>query len=267
MHTGKKIRMKSIFRDDGRTVIVALDHGGIAGPLPGIENPAQTIKEAIEGGADAILTTRGFVQRSEEVWRRDTGIIMRLSGGFTVLRGRFEEELISTVEAALRFGACGVAVTVKFGHEREGEFIRNASAISDQCELWGVPFMIEAMAQGMLNGKQLAGPADPLGIAMAARMAQELGADIIKTYYTGSQDTFTNVVTGCPVPIVILGGEKTENEEQLFQNILDSLEAGGSGVAIGRNIWQGGKTQKMTRAIVGLVHEGWTLEQALLYVK
>ncbi|MGB9835057.1 MAG: class I fructose-bisphosphate aldolase [bacterium] len=267
MHTGKKIRMKSIFREDGRAVIVALDHGGIAGPLPGIENPAQTIKEAVEGGADAILTTRGFVQSSEEAWKRDTSIIMRLSGGFTVLRGKFEEELISTVEAALRFGACGVAVTVKFGHEREGDFIRNASTVSDQCELWGVPFMIEAMAQGMLNGKQLSGPADALGIAMAARMAQELGADIIKTYYTGSQETFANVVSGCPVPIVILGGEKIENEEQLFQNILESLEAGGAGVAIGRNIWQGGKTRKMTRAIVGLVHEGWTIEQALLYVK
>ncbi|MEM3448580.1 MAG: 2-amino-3,7-dideoxy-D-threo-hept-6-ulosonate synthase [Nitrososphaerota archaeon] len=267
MHIGKKIRMQSVFREDGRTVIVALDHGGIAGPLSGIENPTFTIKEVVEGGADAILTTRGFVQRSEEAWRRSAGIIMRLSGGFTILRGKFEEELISTVEAALRFGACGVAVTVKFGHEREGEFIRNASTVSDQCELWGVPLMIEAMAQGSAYGKPLSGPADPVGISMAARMAQELGADIIKTYYTGSPETFANVVTGCPVPIVILGGEKTENDEQLFQNILESLQAGGAGVAIGRNIWQKGNTRKMTRAIVGLVHEGWTIEQALLYVK
>lgn len=267
MHTGKKIRLKSVFREDGRAVIVALDHGAIAGPMPGIENPAETIRDAIEGGADAILTTRGFVQQSEDQWRRSTGIIMRLSGGFTVLRGAFEEELISSVEAAIRLGACAVAVTVKFGHEREGEFIRNASFISDQCELWGIPLMIEAMAKGSAFGKPLEGPADPTGILMVSRMAQELGADIIKTYYTGSLESFKKVVEGCPIPVVILGGEKTEDDSLLFQNILDSLEAGGAGVAIGRNIWQGGRTKKMTRAIVGLVHEGWTLEQALLHIK
>ncbi|MCR4429202.1 MAG: 2-amino-3,7-dideoxy-D-threo-hept-6-ulosonate synthase [Caldiserica bacterium] len=259
--------MNSIFREDNRTVIVALDHGAIAGPMPGIENPYQTIKDAIDGGADAVLTTRGFVQRSEGAWRRETGIIMRLTGGFTVLRGTFEEELISSVEAALRLGAIGVAVTVKFGHEREGEFIRNASLISDQCELWGVPLMIEAMAKGSLYGNPLKGSADPSGIQVASRMAQELGADIIKTYYTGSPETFKKVVEGCPIPIVILGGEKTEDEEALFKTIIESLEVGGAGVAIGRNIWQGGRTKKMTRAIVGIVHEAWTLEQALLHVK
>jgi len=123
------------------------------------------------------------------------------------------------------------------------------------------------MAKGSLSGKPLEGPADPTGILMAARMAQELGADVINTYYTGSPESFQKVVDGCPVPIVILGGEKTEDNTALFQQILDSLKVGGAGVAIGRNIWQGGMTKKMTRAIVGLVHEGWTLEQALLHVQ
>lgn len=127
--------------------------------------------------------------------------------------------------------------------------------------------MIEAMAKGSLYGNPLKGSADPSGIQVASRMAQELGADIIKTYYTGSPETFKKVVEGCPIPIVILGGEKTEDEEALFKTIIESLEAGGAGVAIGRNIWQGGRTKKMTRAIVGIVHEAWTLEQALLHVK
>lgn len=267
MHTGKLIRLKQVLREDGRTVIVALDHGGIAGAMPGIERPAETIRDAVRGKADCILTTRGFIAHSEEEWRRTTSIMMRITGGFTVLSGKFEEELISSVESALAMAASSVAVTVKFGHPRESEFIRSASLVSDQCERWGVPLMIEAMAQGAIFGKPLEGKADPNGIAMAARMAQELGADMIKTFYTGSPETFAKVVAGCPVPVVILGGEKTENDEQLFHSIRDSVDSGGAGIAIGRNIWQGGRTCPMVEAMVGLVHENWTVEQALKHTK
>ncbi|MEI6308861.1 MAG: 2-amino-3,7-dideoxy-D-threo-hept-6-ulosonate synthase [bacterium] len=263
MNTGKRIRLKQILREDGRTVIVALDHGGIAGSMPGIEDPALTIRACRQGGADCVLTTRGFASLSENEWDRSLSLMMRLTGGFTVLGGKFEEELITSVEAAIALGASSVIVTIKFGHPREGEFIRNASLVADACERWGIPLGIEAMAQGTLFGKPLSGKADPAGIVLAARMAQELGADLIKTYYTGTPESFAAVTAGCPAPVVILGGEKSEDDAALFRSVRDSMAAGGAGIAIGRNIWQGGRTQKMTEAMVGVVHQGWTVEQAL----
>jgi DhnA family fructose-bisphosphate aldolase class Ia len=262
MNTGKSIRQASFFRrTTGRTVIVALDHGAIAGPIPGIERPAEVVRACREAGADAILATTGVVTASEGEWDRGLSVILRLTGGFTVLGGRFEEELISSAEAALAIGAVGAAVTVKFGHEREGAFTRQASLVADSCQRWGLPLMIEAMAKG----KDLKST-DARGVALAARAAQEIGADFVKTYYTGDPDSFHKVVEGCPVPIVILGGEKSDTLESVFSDVWNSLQAGGKGIAMGRNIWQQNRTQAMVEAMVGLVHEGWTVAQAMKHV-
>jgi DhnA family fructose-bisphosphate aldolase class Ia len=258
MNPGKHIRLNSIFRSDGRSVIVAIDHGGIAGPIPGIVKPAPLMRSCIAGGADAVLTTRGFVRASFQEWSPSTALILRLTGGFTVLGGRFEEEQISTPETALRYGASAAAVTAKFGHPREGDFIRQASLVADACERWNLPLMIEAMAMT----KDLKST-DPDGVKLAARAAQEIGADIVKSHYTGDPESFLHVVEGCPAPVVILGGEKTEDLGQVFTAVYDSLQAGGAGIAIGRNIWQHPHPQAAVEAMVGLVHEGWSVKQAL----
>jgi DhnA family fructose-bisphosphate aldolase class Ia len=258
MNPGKQLRLNSIFRSDGRTVIVAIDHGGIAGPIPGIVKPAPLMRSCVSGGADAVLTTRGFLRASIQEWAASTALILRLTGGFTVLGGRFEEELISTPETALRYGASAAAVTAKFGHPREGDFIRQASLVADACEQWNLPLMIEAMAKG----KDLKST-DPEGVKLAARAAQEIGADIVKSYYTGDPESFHSVVEGCPVPVVILGGEKTEDLERVFAEVHDSLQAGGAGIAIGRNIWQHANPQAVVEAMVGVVHEGWSVKQAV----
>ena len=219
MTIGKKIRMDRIFRKDtGRSVIVAIDHGGIAGPMKGINNPNELIADCVEGGADAVLTTRGFARAADKAWDRSTSLILRITGGFTVLGGKFEEELISSPETALMYGSSGVAVTVKFGHEREGEFIKAASLAADVCERWSLPLMIEAMAKGP-DLKST----DPKGVALAARAAAEIGADMVKTYYTGNPDTFASVVEGCTVPIVILGGEKTDSIKDVLSDVYYSV--------------------------------------------
>ncbi len=263
MTPGKRIRMGSIFpRGNGRSVIVALDHGGIAGPIQGIEKPAQVLRDCVAGKADAVLTTRGFVKAAVEEWDRSIALVLRLTGGFTVLGGTFEEEMISSPEAALLYGAAGAAVTVKFGHAREGEFARQASLVADGCERWGLPLMIEAMVRGKDLPKN-----DPKGILLAARAAQEIGADIVKTCYTGDPDSFHRVVEGCPAPIVILGGEKSDGVEEMLREVEQAMQAGAAGVAIGRNIWQHGRTQAMIEAMVGLVHEGWTTRQALNHLQ
>ena len=258
MNPGKQIRLNSIFRADRRSVIVAVDHGGIAGPIPGIVKPAVLVRACVAGGADAVLTTRGFLKASIQEWAASTALILRLTGGFTVLGGRFEEEQISTPETALRCGAVAAAVTAKFGHPREGDFIRQASLAADACEQWNFPVMIEAVAEG----KDLKST-DPEGVKLAARAAQEIGADIVKSYYTGDPESFRCVVEGCPAPVVILGGEKTEDLGRVFTDVFDSLQAGGAGIAIGRNIWQHGDPRAVVEAMVGVVHEGWSVKQAL----
>jgi DhnA family fructose-bisphosphate aldolase class Ia len=263
MNPGKHLRMGSIFRpEDGRSVIVAVDHGGIAGPIPGIVKPPLLMRSCVLGGADAVLTTRGFLKASIRELAPSTAVILRLTGGFTVLGGGFEEEQISTPETALRYGADGAAVTVKFGHTREGDFIRQASLVADACEKWNLPFMVEAVAVGEDRRS-----GDPDGVKLAARAAQEIGADIVKCHYTGDPESFHAVVEGCPAPVVILGGEKTEDLATVFNEVWDSLQAGGAGIAIGRNIWQNADPQAAVEAMVGLVHQGWTVNQALKHCR
>ncbi len=262
MNFGKTVRMNNIFRKDtGRSVIVAIDHGGIAGPMKGINEPAKLIQACVDGGADGVLTTRGFLRAAEGSFDRDLSIILRLTGGFTVLGGMFEEEMITSVETALRYGSAGAAVTVKFGHQREGYFTRQASLVSDSCEEWGLPLMVEAMAKG----KDMKST-DPGGVKLAARAAAEIGADMVKTYYTGDPDSFVEVVEGCMVPVVVLGGEKTDSIRDVFDDVYYSIQAGGSGIAIGRNIWQHENVKAMVEAMCGLVHEGWSVDQAMAHI-
>lgn len=260
---GKILRMKRLFDPgDGRAVMVAIDHGGIAGPMPGIERPAGLIRECALGGADSILATKGIVRAAADAWPGSLGLALRLTGGFTVLGGGFEEEIIGTPRNALAYAADCVAATVKFGHRREGDFIRQASLLAGECEELGLPVMIEAMAKS--EGKK---PNDPEGIRLAARAAQEIGADIVKTYYTGDPDSFRAVVEGCPVPILVLGGERSDSLERLFDDVYWSLQAGGAGVAIGRGVWSPQQGAASARAVVealrGLVHEGWSVAHAL----
>jgi DhnA family fructose-bisphosphate aldolase class Ia len=262
MNTGKTIRMNSIFRKDtGKSVIVAIDHGGIAGPMKGINEPGKLIEDCVAGGADGVLTTRGFVRAAEGAFDRSLGLILRMTGGFTVLGGGFEEELITSTETALRYGSAGAAVTVKFGHPREGFFTKQASLVADSCEEWGLPLMVEAMAKG----KDLKST-DPAGVKLASRAAAEIGADIIKTYYTGDPDSFAQVIEGCMVPVVVLGGAKTDSIEDVFSDVYYSIQAGGSGIAIGRNIWQHENTRAMIEAMSGIVHEGWSVKQAIAHI-
>lgn len=150
MTEGKKIRLERILAGDGKAVVIAFDHGGIAGPAPGIASPAKAVREAI---------------------------------------------------------------------------------------------------------------------ALAARAAQEIGADIVKTSYTGDPVSFRDVVEGCPAPVLILGGEKTGDLEGLFSAVYWSVQAGGAGIAMGRNIWSGGDSRRIVEAMAGIVHGGWTVGQAMAHTR
>lgn len=267
MTAGLALRKQMLFdKRDGRSVVIAMDHAAIAGPIPGIESPRAIIGSCVSHKVDGVLTTKGFVDASIDSWDRCTALVLRLTGGFTVLGGKFEEELVVEPEVALAYGASCAAITVKFGHEYEGKFIKQASLAIDRCHALGLPVMVEAMAKGTLQGEKFSSN-DTQAITMVARMASEIGADMVKTYYTGSKESFARVVNGCPVPILILGGAKTDSVRHVFQDIYDSLEAGGKGIALGRNVWEHGNIDAMLDAVNGLVHGHWSVEKACDTVK
>jgi DhnA family fructose-bisphosphate aldolase class Ia len=221
MNAGLMLRKQALFnKQDGRSVVIAMDHAAIAGPIEGIIDPKAIVQACVAQKVDGILTNKGFVDASVDAWDRSTALVLRLTGGFTVLAGRFEEELIVEPETALAYGAACAAITVKFGHEYEGKFIKQASLAIDRCHALGLPVMLEAMAKGTMRGEKFASN-DAQAITMVARMGSEIGADLVKTYYTGSPESFAKVVEGCPVPIVILGGAKTDSirSEETFGNM------------------------------------------------
>lgn len=260
MHEGARLRLGRIFSEDGRAVVVAADHGAIAGPLEGIESPLELVRLCVRGGADAILAHKGFVRAGLEGWQRGLGLILRASGGFTVLGGRFEEELLYGAGDALYWGADAAAITVKFGHAREGEFIRAAARLVSACERRGLPVMIEAMA--FEEGRQSM-RADALAVAL--RAAEELGAAFIKAPMPENIEDFAWAARGSHVPILLLGGEQRDSLRILFENITGALERGASGIAMGRNIWGQPNPLSVLEAMVGLVHGGWEVDKAVAH--
>ncbi|MBN2026465.1 MAG: hypothetical protein JW854_06895 [Actinobacteria bacterium] len=235
MSVGKQVRMNRIRGVDGKILMVSMDHAAIGGPMRYLEDPDRAIAAVMAGSPDALLLTRGMLRHGWQAIPPQVGIVMRISGGFTILEGaqEFRDRVISTVEDALRWGADGVAVTVKFGHELEGEFIQAASTVADACDRWEVPLLIEAMAA--LRGSS--GLAEDEALAVAARSAAELGADMVKIKYPTKEGNLVDVAAGCPVPILVLGGEKAADDEVL-EMVSRAMRDGAAGVAMGRNVWQ-----------------------------
>ena len=252
MNCGKQLRMRNIFKKDGRTLIVAMDHAAIAGAMGALQDPAKIIEKIASGGADAILTTRGMLKKGYPAIRREMGIIMRISGGFTLLTEptQFYDRIISSVETALRWGADAVGITVKYGHPNEGTFIEQASRVADICNEWGMPLMIEIMTQGERVEKL----GFNLALSIACRAAFEIGADFVKVSYPGQKEGFRQMVKECPAPLVILGGKKMDSREQLLRMVKESIEAGGKGVAIGRNIWGSPKPTQIIKDLKSIIH-------------
>jgi len=240
--------MRRIFWNDGRTLIVAMDHGLIDGPCAGLEHPGETIAKVAAGGADAILTSYGVARRfAGEL--AGLGLILRMDGGATRLGNRSGPgSLFCGVEEALRLGADAVAVSAFPGAPVEVESLERLAHVIAAAHGWGLPVMAEMVPGGFDSPP---GQRTPEAIALAARVAAELGADWVKTPYTPG---FQQVVSSCYVPVVVLGGAKRGSEAAMLADIRAAICAGGAGVAIGRNIFQAQEPQAMTAAVAQVVH-------------
>ncbi len=256
---GKNIRMERISdRNSGNCVIVPMDHGVSIGPVDGIIDMRKTVDDVAKGGATAVLMHKGLVPQGHRTSGNDIGLILHLSASTNIGVTSNSKTLVATVDEALKYGADAVSVHINVGAETEPDMLADLGMVSSECADWGMPLIVMSYARG----PTITDSYDPGMVAHAARVAMELGADIVKCNYTGDVKSFEKVVDGAMVPVVIAGGSKMESDPEILNMVYDSLQAGGHGVSIGRNIFQHRDVEKMTRAIAEMVLHGATVREA-----
>lgn len=256
MNQGKTRRFRRIFREDNRTVVVPMDHGVSIGPVKGIENMQDIVTRLLKGGADAVVVHKGIAKRVDA---GSAGLIVHLSAISNLTPNCQNKIQVCTVQEALRLGADAVSVHVNIGAHDECAMLTTLGKVADECDQYGIPLL----AMIYPRGPKIPSEHEATVVAHAARIGAELGADIIKTNYTGSIETFKQVVEGCPVPIIIAGGPKAETTQEVLKMVQDSIKGGASGVSIGRNVFQHTNPTLMVKALVSIVHNGATVEQSL----
>jgi DhnA family fructose-bisphosphate aldolase class Ia len=257
-------RLNHIFRENGKTLIVAMDHAALFGTMGGLEEPGEVIRKVRNGGADAILTSYGVSKQFvKEIG--DMGLILRVDGGLSALaQERGPLHLIYQVQDALRLGADAVGTMGMPGSRFEAQMLPYLSELIGQCAEWNMPVMAEMLPGGFENPKEFW---TPKNIGDACRIGAELGVDFIKTTYTGDVDSFAKIVEQVYVPIVVLGGTKSDDPRDLLEPIHGAMQAGACGVACGRNIYQSEDPAKMVQAVAAIIHDGATVGAALELLK
>jgi len=261
LNIGKSIRIERLFdRKTKKTIIIPMDHGLTMGTIKGLENIADMVDKVALGGANAVLMHSGMVSTGHRQYGKDIGLIIHLSGATNLAPDPDRKVLVCSVERALKMGADGISIHINIGAKEEPEMLQDASKTIEKSREWGIPLI----AMMYPRGTKIKNENDPEVVNIAVRVGVELGADIIKTNYTGDIDSFKEIVNGVShVPIVIAGGPKMDSISDLFQMVYDSIQAGGSGVSIGRNIFQSEDPTKMISAIYKIVHKNYTVEEIL----
>lgn len=248
---GMRNRLARVFRpDSGRTVMLAIDHGYFQGPTTGLERVDLSIVP-IAQYADALMLTRGML-RSTIPATHGGGIVMRASGGPSILKELSDERLAIDLEDAVRMNVHALAVQVFVGGQHETQSVNNMTRLVDAGYRYGIPVLgVTAV------GKELTRDARYLGLA--TRICAELGAQFVKTYYCS--EGFEQVTTGCPVPIVMAGGKKLAERDAL-EMAYRAVQEGAAGVDMGRNIFQSRAPAAMIQAVAKVVHEDASPDEA-----
>lgn len=245
MNWGMKNRLSKIINpNDGRTVMLAVDHGYFMGPTTGLENIKKTV-DPIVRYADTLMLTRGALRNYIDPQTK-IPIVLRVSGGTSILNKEhlLHEGTVVDIEDAIRLNVSGVAFSILVGQPYERDTILGMTEYIDKCERYGIPVLaVTAVGRGL--GK------DAKYLSLASRMAAELGAHIVKTYFC---EDFEKVVDTCPVPIVIAGGKK-QPEKDALKMAYNAIQSGAIGVDMGRNIFQSSDPVGMIKAVNAIVHK------------
>jgi predicted phospho-2-dehydro-3-deoxyheptonate aldolase len=261
---GKAIRLERIIdRNSRRTVIVPMDHGVTLGPIRGLESMRDTINKVVEGGANAIVIHKGIVANGHRGAGKDVGLIVHLSGSTSLSPDPNAKVPVCSVEEAICLGADAVSIHVNLGAETDAAMMAHLADVARLCYRWGFPLVAMMYARGPKIENQF----DVKYVKHAARVGAELGADVVKCVYTGDPESFAEVVNGCPVPVVIAGGEKMDTDEELLAMVDGALKAGAAGVSIGRNAFQHDDPKAIVGAIGMMVHGRQTLAESLAFLE
>ncbi|HXX33772.1 MAG TPA: 2-amino-3,7-dideoxy-D-threo-hept-6-ulosonate synthase [Thermodesulfobacteriota bacterium] len=257
---GKKIRMERIIdRNSRKTVIVPMDHGVTIGPVAGLINMQETINAVATGGANAIILHKGLVEAGHRRKGRDVGLIIHLSASTQMAPDPNSKTMVCTVEEAIKLGADAVSIHVNLGSDDERSMLEDLGRVAKVASEWGMPLL----AMMYTRGPKVKSEYDVKLVKHAARVGAELGADIIKVVYTGAAESFQEVVEGCFVPVVIAGGEKMGNDEDIIEMVKGAMAAGAAGVSIGRNVFQHKDPERMVQKICRIVHNTAVFEEKL----
>ncbi len=256
-HPGIGLRLRRI-APSGRAVIIPMDHGVSGGPIAGLESPSAAVDRASRGGATAVVVHKGLVPAIAPALG-DTGLIVHLSASTSLNPDSNDKRLVGSVEEAVRLGADGISVHVNVGATTESRMVEDLGAVSRACNEWGMPLM----AMMYPRGPAIEDPHATELVAHVARLGAELGADLVKCPYTGDVDSFRTVVDGCPVPIVISGGPKVDTVQELLEMVAGAIEAGASGVSIGRNAFQADDPTRVVQAMRRIILEGASVPDTL----
>jgi len=229
MEWGMKNRLARLIQKDGKALFLPIDHGYFQGPTHMLEKPGETIKPLLKY-ADALMLTRGVLRNCVDPMNTKP-IILRVSGGASVVgEDLANETIITSVQEIIRLNASAASMSIFVGSKYEHQTLKNLSMLVNECEDYGIPVMAVTAVGRELEKREAR------FLALCCRIAAELGARVVKTYYCA--ENFDKVVEGCPVPVVIAGGPKVDSQIEVFEFVYDGMQKGAIGVNLGRNIWQ-----------------------------
>ena len=252
MDWGMENRLSQLIQPDGHCFFLPVDHGYFQGPTTKLEKPGETVKPLLPY-CDALFITRGVLRSCIDP-ANTKPIILRVSGGTSVVGKDLANEGITTsVRDAIRLNVAAVGLSIFIGSDYERESLLNLADLVNECEEYGIPVMAVTAV-----GKELE-KREARYLALCCRIAAELGARVVKTYWCEDFDKVTN---GCPVPVVMAGGPKCETELEVLEFVHDGMQRGAIGVNLGRNVWQNDHPVAVARALQAIIHENATVKEA-----
>jgi len=254
---GRSIRLRRLFGEDGRAVVVALDQAVPRGVAPRLAAISETWAQISAGEPDAVTVTKGIAPVLFDAGRPSPWILKASS--FSVDFHLHHDATIASVDEAVRLGADAVAVGISAGSSQQAQMLEMLARVTERAAELGLPTVCHAYPSGELWGDRK-GSAE--SVLYAARAASELGVDIIKTWYTGSVESFRQVVDGTPGLVMVAGGAKLDSDLEVLQFAESVVDAGAAGLTIGRNVWGADDPTGMVRALRAIVHDGRSATEA-----
>ena len=255
MTAGLSARLERISTND-RYLIVPMDHGITMGAVDGLVDIESTIDGVTRGGADAVLTQRGVAPRVHPN-KNGAGYIVHVNGSTTIGPDESDKRVTATAEDAVRAGADAVSFHINVGSDHEPDQIEELAELTADAERLGLPVLAMAYARGPGVDET-----DPESLGHAVRLAEELGADVVKTGYSGDGDSFARVTESTRLPVVIAGGSKGTDRETV-EMVRGAMDGDAAGVSMGRSIFQHEDPEGIARAVSAVVHDDADVEEAL----